>query len=538
MFELLESAPEGFPFDFARLSRDFSERSPMASVAVEGEAHVVRYVNPAFCRLSGTARSVLIGQPFTEVVPEGKANGCRAMLDRVYRTGTPENLAEQEHRQNSPAYWSYVMWVILGADEHPAGVMIQVSDVTEISIFRMRSIEMNREVVLSSIRRHELVESPDGLNTRPRDAIRQKDQFMAVLSHELRTPLAPILTAVDLLRRVPRLDTDTHALIEMIGRNTSLEARLIDDLLDTTRIEQGRMTLERGLIDLEVVLTQAAEVCRSDMEAGKVALTVDSAGGPFFVHADPVRLQQVFWNLLRNAIMFSRAGGEVLIRCRREDDASVVIEVSDGGVGIDAGLLPSLFTPFRQGDEDQVREFGGLGLGLSICKTIVEPHGGTIAAKSDGRGKGATFTVGMPLLVGVRPAPADIETTSTDSDSPTGRLRILLVEDHADGGLAMSQLLKADGHAVDWVRDLAGGLDLARRQPFDLLISDLGPPDGSGLDLMRTLRHQGSTLPGFSLSGYGQEQDVTQSREAGFTRHLTKPANFHALRAAIRETRE
>jgi PAS domain S-box-containing protein len=535
MCEVPEPGSGGHPFDLVRLSRDFSERSPLPMLAVEGEAHVVRYVNPAFCRLAGKVRSGLTGRPFTEVVPEGGANGCRAMLGRVYRTGTPENLVEQEHRHASPAYWSYAMWAILGADERPAGVMIQVTDATEIAIFRRQVVEMNQELVLSSIRQHELTEATDGLNARLQAAIRHKDRFMAVLSHELRTPLTPIFGAVSLLRQAPRLDDDTRELVEMIGRNAALEARLIDDLLDATQIERGRMSLDRRPVDLGVVIAYGAEVCRPDLESGKIALEVDSEGGPFLVDADAGRLQQVFWNLLRNAIKFSPAGGRVRVRCRRDGDASVVAEVIDRGVGIHADLLPLVFTAFQQGDEAQVRKFGGLGLGLAICKTIVELHGGTVAAQSGGRGEGATFSVRLPLLTDVHFPSVEGEPDRADSRLPVQQLRILLVEDHADGGRAMSQLLTADGHEVKWARDVTAGLRLAGQLPFDLLISDVGLPDGSGLDLMRTLRLQGSTLPGMTLSGYGHDQDVEQSRESGFARHLTKPVAFQELRAAIRE---
>jgi len=526
----------GHAFDLVRLCRDFSERSPLPKLAVEGGTHVVRYVNPAFCRLAGKERAELIGRPLPEVVPEGEANGAGAMIDRVHRTGAPENLVEQEHRHASPVYWSYAMWPILGADGCPAGVMIQVVDATETAIFRKQAIELNQELVLSAIRQQELTEATDGLNARLQAAIRHKDHFMAVLSHELRTPLTPVLAAVTLLRRSPLLDDDARELVEMIGRNAELEARLIDDLLDATRIEQGRMSLFRRPVDLGTVVARAAEVCWPDLEAGGVALEIDPAGGPFLVDADAARLQQVFWNLMRNAIKFSPAGGRVRVACRREGESWVAAEVIDGGVGIDAELLPRLFTAFQQGDEAQVRRFGGLGLGLAICKAIVELHGGTVAVQSGGRGAGATFSVRLPLLVGVQSAPSEGEPDRADARPSARPLRILMVEDHADGGRAMGRLLTADGHAVQWATDIATALGLAGEYPFDLLISDLGLPDGSGLDLMRSLRHRGSTLPGITLSGYGQEQDVDQSREAGFALHLTKPVDFEELRAAIRET--
>jgi two-component system CheB/CheR fusion protein len=520
-----------------RVCRELSERSPQPVVAAEGTTHVVTYLNPAFAHLVGRETRDLIGRPFAEAVPEGEGNGCPGLVDRVLRTGAPENLAEQEHRQSGPrpVYWSYAVWAIHGEDGRPTGVMIQVTDATETVLLGRRSTAMSEALLLSSIRQHELAEAADGLNARLRDAIRHKDHFLAVLSHELRTPLTPVLAAVELLRRAHGLDDAARELVEMIGRNAALEARLIDDLLDTTRIEQGRMNLFRRPVDLGVVVAQAIEVCGSDLEAGEVALEVDSGGGPLLVDADAGRLQQVFWNLLRNAIKFSPAGGRVEVRCRREGEASVVVEVVDRGVGIDAGLVPRLFAAFQQGDEAQVRKFGGLGLGLAISKAIVELHGGTVAAWSAGRGEGATFSVRLPLLAGERPAPVEGGPDRAGSRPPAASLRILLVEDHEDGGRAMSQLLAADGHEVRWARDVATGLGLAGQHPFDLLICDLGLPDGSGLDLMRTLRHGGSSLPGVTLSGYGQEQDLVQSRDAGFARHLTKPVDFRALRAAVRE---
>ena len=522
------------PFDLVSLCRYFSEHSPLPQVAVEGATHVVRYFNPAFSRLVGKGRRELIGHHFSEAVPEGEENGCLSLLDRVYRTGVPGNLVGQEHRQDRPAYWSYLMWAILGADERPVGVMIQVTDATEVMLFRRQATAMNESLLLSSIRQHELTETAENLNTPLQTAGRHKDHFMAVLSHELRTPLTPVLAAVALLRRDDRLDDVTRGALEMIDRNITLEARLIDDLLDLTRIERGQMNLERRRVELWVVIEHAVEVCRPDMEASELTLEVDLEEGSFPVEADAARLQQVFWNLLRNAIKFARVGGHVRIGCHRRGDSSVAVEVSDDGLGIVPELLPHVFNTFQQGDEDQIRRFGGLGLGLAISKTIVELHGGTITARSGGKDKGASFSVLLPMMAGVRSVPGEEEHGGSGMPDPVRPLRILLVEDHADSGGAIRQLLMADGHAVQWARDVATGLRLAGQQPFDLLISDLDLPDGSGLELMRTLRRRGSTLPGFTLSGYGQDLDVTQSGEAGFAAHLTKPARREVLQATIR----
>ena len=504
-------------------------------LAVEGRTHIVCYVNPSFYRLVRREPPDLIGRPFAEAVPEGEGNGCLSLLDQVYRTGTPENLLEQEHRHTSPTYWSYAMWPILGADDRPAGVMIQVTDATEIAIFRRRAAEVNEALLISSIRQHELTETAENLNGRLQAAARHKDHFMAVLSHELRTPLTPVIAAVSLLQRDTRLDDDTRGLVEMIDRNVTLEARLIDDLLDMTRIERGQIILERRAVDLCVVIERAAEVCRPDLGARDLTLEVDLTDGPILVEADAGRLQQVFWNLIRNSIKFSPVGGHVRVRCRRQGDSYAVAEVSDDGVGIDPGLLPRLFNAFQQGDIVQSRRYGGLGLGLAISKTIVELHGGTITAQSAGKDKGAIFSVRLPIMGGVQSVPAGEKLARVASQRPLRPLLILLVEDHVDSGRALRQLLTAAGHTVQWGSDVATGISLARRQRFDLLISDLELPDGSGLDVMRTLRREGSTLPGITLSGYSQEQDFAQSREAGFAAHLSKPVTLEVLLASIRE---
>ena len=208
------------------------------------------------------------------------------------------------------------------------------------------------------------------------------------------------------------------------------------------------------------------------------------------------------------------------------------MEVSDSGVGIDPEFLPRAFSAFEQGDKISARR-AGLGLGLAICKTIVDLHGGEITAHSDGKDRGATFVVTLPTMVGVQSVPAEMEPDAAEGRRPVKPLRILLVEDHADTARIMRWLLTADGHAVQWAGDVAAGLKLAAAHEFDLLMSDLGLPDGTGVDLMRRLRQDGSTLPGIVLSGYGQDQDVARSREAGFSVHLVKPLSPRKLRDAI-----
>jgi two-component system CheB/CheR fusion protein len=500
-------------------------------VAVEGEACIVRHVNEAFLRLAGSKQSDLIGRPFAGAVPEGAENGCVSLLDRVYHTGRPECLAEQKHGESPPVYWSYAVWPILGGDNRPVGVMIQVTDSTETAVFRGQAAAMNEALLISGIRQQELVEASETLNARLEAAIKDKEYFIAVLSHELRTPLTPILLAASMLRQNRRLDSDTRGILEMIHRNVSLEARLIDDLLDMTRMERGVLKLDRRPVDLRDVVGRAVEGFRADLDAGGLTLEVDTGGAPLIVEADAGRLQQVVSNLLRNAIKFTPAGGRVRVRCRPDGD-SCAAEVSDTGEGIDPEFLPRAFGAFEQGNKTATRK-PGLGLGLAICKTIVDLHGGVLSAQSAGKNRGATFLISLPAMAAVQSAPTEAEPAAPVEARPVKPLRILLVEDQADTARIMRRLLTAEGHTVEWAGDVATGLKLAAANAFDLLLSDVGLPDGSGVDLMRSLRQNGSKLPGIALSGYGQDDDIARSLQAGFSAHLVKPWSPQELNDAM-----
>ena len=364
------------------------------------------------------------------------------------------------------------------------------------------------------------------------EASRAKDHFIAVLSHELRNPLNPVLATVSMLQKDRRFDADTSEQLEVIRRNAELEARLIDDLLDITRIERGKIVLDRRSIELGTVIGRAAEVSKADIEARNLEFCINMGGAAYWVNGDAARLQQVFWNLIKNAVKFTPPGGRVVIRCRGDAEAHVIAEVKDSGKGIEPDMLPRLFNAFEQGERQTTRQFGGLGLGLAISKTLVDLHGGTLTASSDGADKGATFTVRLPLA----PAGAMGPGLPESPVSPPGiirTLRILLVEDHGDTLKIMTRLLAAHGHHVQTAGDVATALKMADEQTFDLLLSDLGLPDGSGVDLMRAIRQHGSKLPGIALSGYGREIDIQQSRDAGFTAHLIKPVDVCCLERTI-----
>ncbi|MEW6249682.1 MAG: response regulator [Planctomycetota bacterium] len=379
------------------------------------------------------------------------------------------------------------------------------------------------------------------------EANRAKDHFLAVLSHELRTPLMPVLATAAMLERDPTLSPDVRESVEVIRRNVELEARLIDDLLDVTRIARGKLELNRRPIEVCTVMGRAVEVCRPDIEARRLHFGADVVNGPHMVNADPGRLQQVFWNLIKNAVKFTPPGGCVGFRCWRQAD-QVRVEVSDSGEGIAPDVLPRIFNAFEQGEPLTARKFGGLGLGLAISRAIVEMHGGAITAASRGKGQGATFTVTLPVHVVEAPAAAPSGAAGavpTQPAHPSGAtaqparagpgrgLRVLLVEDHGDTAHVLTRLLAASGHKVHSAGDVTTALQHARTQPFDLLISDLGLPDGSGIDLLGQLRADGHNFPAIALTGYGQEEDLARTRAAGFAAHVVKPVDFELLERAV-----
>jgi PAS domain S-box-containing protein len=348
---------------------------------------------------------------------------------------------------------------------------------------------------------------------------RAKDQFLAVLSHELRTPLMPVISAAGMLENDALVTGQVRRLATMIRKNAELEARLIDDLLDLTRVSQGKLALQLEPVDAHATVRDVLRACAAELESKKLQLELELAAAEHQVCADPARLQQVIWNLVRNAAKFSPAGSHLAIRSMNDTAGRLTLSVADQGIGIEPELLPRIFNAFEQGGSDVTRRFGGLGLGLAISKALIEAQGGAIAATSPGQGCGATFTITLPLAgEAVRPSPVAV------APEPAPGSRILLVEDHEDTALLLAELLKMHGYTVKTAGTVASALRLAEAGTFDLVVSDLGLPDGTGLDLMRQLsvRHG---VPGVALSGYGFDTDVRAARAAGFREHITKPVS-------------
>ena len=384
-------------------------------------------------------------------------------------------------------------------------------------------------------------------------ASRAKDHFIATLSHELRTPLTPVLALVSALQRDGRLPQDVQEDMATIFRNIELEARLIDDMLDITRIARGKLELQFETIDIRPIIEHAIKTCCAHEAAEKMIVCHEKlAEGGHVARVDAARLTQVLWNVLKNAIKFTPVGGQIFVRTRREeekDSHSLVVEVEDTGMGIGPDILPRVFGAFQQGDRSITQQFGGLGLGLAISKAIVDAHGGTIAAESAGANQGAKFTVRLPLshsaTAAVEVGPAGAVLVEKARVPEAVHTHVLLVEDHPDTAHVMARMLRRAGFQVTAATSLAQALaeteaarktvdDSGRARPVRLVVSDLGLPDGSGYDLMRTLRAD-YRLRGIALSGFGMEDDVRRAEEAGFARHLTKPVDFELLLVAIRE---
>lgn len=354
-----------------------------------------------------------------------------------------------------------------------------------------------------------------------------KDRFLAMLSHELRTPLSPIVHAASLIEE-SECPPSIRENIAIIQRNVRLEARLIDDLLDLARIRNGKLRLELKPVNLHEVLRHSFEICRADLAANRIRVVEKLEAQNPHVQGDSARLQQVFWNLLTNAAKFSPAGSVIEVRTFAAVPAGRLgIEVVDHGVGIAPEKLKSIFDAFEQGAQ---HSHAGLGLGLAICKALVEMHNGEILAQSDGMNQGARFTILLPETSSGKQQNGML----TERERSFPGLRLLVVEDHRDTLFTLERLLTRRGYVVRTAASIAESLQVAREYDFDVLVSDIGLPDGRGTELLHQMGVlRGKLPPSIAMSGFGMEEDLERSRQAGFAEHLTKPVEFPSLHQAI-----
>jgi PAS domain S-box-containing protein len=513
-------------------------------------ATVVERIDDAVFVIDGSRRIVagnsaanqLVGRKAREVLTVEVARvfaGWPALADRLRRIDADKDVSFEIDGPDAGPVSSFDARVWrLGEGARFSGWVLVLREITERKEAEEERVRTLREQAARAEAEAEMLRER-AARAEAEAASRAKDRFLATLSHELRTPLTPILATATAMLDDPTTPGAFRTVLEMIRRNVALEARLIDDLLDLTRIRGGKLHLERAIVDAHELIHQVAGICREDLRSKRLGLALDLAARRHYVDADPARLQQVFWNLLKNAIKFTPAGGVISIRSRDEDacpegaaNAALVVEVSDTGVGIEPDALPRIFGVFDQGGVAPQPRSGGLGLGLTISRSIAEQHGGRLTAASGGKGLGATFTVTLPTTDAV-PLPAPlVEPPTPEGPVPRRPLTILLVEDNVDTLNYLSRMLARRGHEIHTADSFSSAIRMAAALDFDVLVSDIELPDGSGLELMVTLRSN-RAVAGIALSGFGSAEDIELSRSAGFAEHLTKPVDFRTLEEAI-----
>jgi signal transduction histidine kinase/CheY-like chemotaxis protein len=489
---------------------------PSGIALVDPGSHNFLQANEAFAQMARRFGQLPEAKDIHEATYDEVKIAPPEAIEKVLAFGAPFQLIEQPFTDltGMTRFVNINLLRLQGAQQTIQGVLYLVEDKT-------------RDVTL----RQELI-----------DANAAKDQFLALLSHELRNPLSPVIAMVGELEASSPDSPEMRQAIEVIRRNVELEARLIDDLLDVTRIAKGKLQLTFEVASVHEILQRAYEICREEIAAKRQHVEFRLRAQRTYAEADSARLQQVFWNLIKNAVKFTPAEGRIVIETFNPTPDKIEIKVSDTGLGIEEAKLSKIFNAFEQGQSSITRRFGGLGLGLAISKAMVDAHGGNISVTSEGKDHGSSFTVTLATVAA--PARTDIAKT-TPRPSPAlkridGEMRprhVLVVDDHHDTCMGMKMMLERRGYRITLAHSAEQAVEKAAQEDFDLVISDIGLPDRSGYELMQDLR-ESKGLRGIALSGFGMESDVNKARTAGFSEHLTKPINFERLEAAIRNLLE
>jgi len=483
---------------------------PIGIALVDPETRRFLHVNDAFAQMALQIGQLPSGTDIEVVTYDQVKIVSPSIIDHVLATGTPYQLVEEPFgdRTGATRFCNVNLLRLIDSHQNIQGVLYLVEEKT-------------RDMTL----RNELL-----------SANAAKDQFLALLSHELRNPLSPVIAMVAALETHVADSDEVRQALDVIRRNVELEARLIDDLLDITRIAKGKLKLSLEPVSVHSVLQRALEICREEISQKSLEVELSLNARDHFVQGDPARLQQVFWNLIKNSVKFTDEGGRVSLLTSNPQPGQIAIDVSDTGIGIEADKLPKIFNAFEQGQSSITRKFGGLGLGLAISRAMVLAHGGTIVASSTGLNQGAKFTVRLSTIA--EPAILDGETPPNGAQpvsapTPVRPPRLLVVDDHEDTCTGLKMILERRGYDITVAYTADQAVEKARREKFDLLISDIGLPDRSGYELMQEMRNRG--VPGIALSGFGMESDVNRAHAAGFSEHLTKPINFERLEEVIQQ---
>ncbi len=464
--------------------------------------------------LFGYHAAEVIGQPFSRFSsPEDIQSGKPETEVRHATSSGQVSCEEWQVRRDGTRFWGCaVMTALRGERGELKGFAKVIRDTTDRKQLEM---ELRRQA-------EELA-----------DSNRRKDEFLAMLSHELRNPLAPVLNSVHVLRQAP----DDPSLVQfagnMVERQVRHMARLIDDLLDVSRLTHGKVRLRPERVDLSALAERAAESVRPLMQERGHRFTVNAPQRPICLEADPVRIEQVLVNLLNNAAEFTDAGGHVELTIAREG-TEAVIRVRDDGAGIAPDLLPRVFDLFAQADTSLDRSGGGLGIGLTLVKRLVTLHGGTIRVDSEGAGRGSEFTVRLPAPGD----PPDEAGTSGPHAAEQAALRMLVVDDNVDMAMSLSIILQMHGHKVEMAHDGSAALEICRARDFEVILLDIGLPSIDGYEVARRIREQGGESRPLlvGISGYGFEADHRRAREAGFDLYLVKPVDPRLLESMLEQS--
>jgi signal transduction histidine kinase/ActR/RegA family two-component response regulator len=490
--------------------------APAAIAVVRGPDHVFELSNDLYFQLVG--RTDIVGKPGREALPELTAQGVWDRFDRVFAGGEPYVTREASVRIDrlgtgvlDEGYFEILLQPLKDLRGQTEGILIHAIDVTD--------------KVLSRQRIEEAREAAEGAN-------RAKDEFLAMLGHELRNPLAPILTALQLMTLRGNVGAEKERAV--IDRQVRHVVRLVDDLLDVARIARGRIDLEMERVELSQVVARAVEMAGPLIEQRQHDLTVQVPRSGLIVDGDPTRLYQVILNLLTNACKYTEPAGRIVISATREGD-EIELRVRDNGIGIDAAMLPKIFDLFIQERQSLERSQGGLGLGLTIVRSLVELHGGTVTGLSAGAGRGSEFVVRLPAA---SPQPLDGEAlteTAGAERAPGERFRILVVDDNADAAELLSDALQTMGHETRIAFDGPSAIEATAAFEPHVALLDLGLPVMDGYELAEQLRSGPCTPRLIAVTGYGQERDRARSRASGFEAHVVKPVDVEQLFTTIRE---
>ena len=476
---------------------------------------IIKSWNKGAERLFGYRPEEIIGKPVSVLMSPDCWSEEAKILEQLRRGEHLEHFETvRQHKDGSKIEVSLTISPIKNADGKVIGASKIVRDITGQKQAK-RDLERAHKELLA--------------------AACAKDDFIAALSHELRTPLNPVLLLASESAEDPEIPEPIREQFNQIRNNVELEARLIDDLLDITRISRGKLSLHMNYVDAHAVLKDALSTIRAEIEEKRILLRLNLSAERHNLKGDPVRLQQVFWNVLKNAAKFTPEFGKVEVETRNDVNGEFLLLVTDSGIGMTEAEIARIFEAFAQGEHARSggHRFGGLGLGLAICRTLVESHSGTIRATSQGRNQGSTFSITLPTVKKEAQEPGlqqhNGNGTGTAAKPTCSPLHILLVEDHEPTRKALAHLLARRHHKVKMAGTVAEARELFEKNNFQLLISDIGLPDGSGFELMKEFHTRNKNLHGIALTGYGMEQDVDRSEEAGFINHLTKPIRVQSL---------